>query len=620
MGERAVAGLGPEALTAALEALPDGVVIFDATWTVRFINRAGAALIGRRADQLTGRIIWVAGPEMSAPFFPGFPRPAGGGGRPFPWRGFYAPAGRWLSATAVVVGELLQVSIREVTSRLAEPAEDGGELDQADDDGDRDRLRFLAEVSESLITTLDTGKSAAQLAELAVSRLCDWAVVALAGEDGGPGEEAWAHRDPARRADVETYLTKRLRDTGDDVAMVDALMSGQPVQMIPVREDLVAPSLPTEEVRAAWRRLRTTSYTIIPLRARGETFGAMVLLNSGDRPPHTEAEIATAVEAAPRGPLALDNARLYGRQLKVAETLQHSLLTPPPEPDYLHIAVRYRPAGAYQQVGGDWYDAFQQPDGATLLVIGDVVGHNVDAAAAMGQIRSILRGLACDRPESPARILSRVDRVLTTLGVPTLATALLARIEQPAELAAEGLRRLRWSSAGHLPPLLLRPDGTVLSLGSPPERLLGSGSASTRSDQEVLLSPGDTVVLYTDGIIEYGRTGIDEGIDRLTRQLADLAELPLEDLCDGLLDRVPPGRADDDIAILALRCRPARQPDQQPNAAESSEDGFPTGRPPASAPGDPRSDADAESTTPQPGPSEVGQSPAAAGKRPVSKE
>src|SRR3954463_10326222 len=460
MGELAVSGLGPEALTAALEALPDGLVIFDAEWTVCFINRAGAALVGRRADELTGRSIWVASPEMSGTIFHSFLLHARGAGKPVTWRGFYAPAGRWLSATAVVVGELLQVSIREVTSRLAEPVDDGGELDPADD-GDRDRLRFLAEVSESLITTLDTGKSAAQLAELAVSRLCDWAVVALVGEDGGPGEEAWAHHDPARRADVDTYMTGRLRDTGDDEAMVDALMSGQPVQMIPVREELVAPSLPTEEVRAAWRRLQTASYTIVPLRARGETFGALVLLNSGDRPPPTETEIATAVEAARRGALALDNARLYGRQLKVAETLQHSLLTPPPQPDHLDIAVRSRPAASFQQVGGDWYDAFGQPDGATLLVIGDVVGHNIDAAAAMGQIRSILRGIAYDRPEGPAQVLTRVDKVLTGLRIGTLATALGARPEQPDEKASAELGTLRWSSAGHLPPLLLCADGTV---------------------------------------------------------------------------------------------------------------------------------------------------------------
>src|SRR5919199_3793225 len=187
-------------------------------------------------------------------------------------------------------------------------------------------------------------------------------------------------------------------------------------------------------------------------------------MNARERPLQSEMDMAIAVEVARRGALALDNARLYGRQLKVAETLQHSLLTPPPQPDHLQLAVRYRPAAAYQQVGGDWYDAFNQPDGATLLVIGDVVGHNVDAAAAMGQIRSILRGIAYDRPDSPARTLSRVDRVLTGLGVGSLATALVARVEQSPDQEAAGLRTLRWSSAGHLPPLLVRPDATVETL------------------------------------------------------------------------------------------------------------------------------------------------------------
>jgi hypothetical protein len=161
----------------------------------------------------------------------------------------------------------------------------------------------------------------------------------------------------------------------------------------------------------------------------------------------------------------------------------------------------------------------------------------------------------------------------------------------------------------------MRPDGTVRPLSSPPERLLGSGSACVRSDQEVLLSPGDTVFFYTDGLIEYGRTGIDEGIDRLTGHLADLADLPLEELCDGLLDRVPAGRADDDIAVLALRCGPAPQSDRHGNAPGSSESGVRTGRSPSSAPGDPSSAAEAEITRPRPGQSVVGQRSKAAGGR-----
>jgi serine phosphatase RsbU (regulator of sigma subunit) len=324
------------------------------------------------------------------------------------------------------------------------------------------------------------------------------------------------------------------------------------VQITP-REHLVAPSLPTEEVRAAWRRLNATSTTIVPLRARGETFGALALVNAGSRPALTGTDIATAVEVARRGALALDNARLYGRQLKVAETLQHSLLTPPPELEGLRIAVRYRPAAVYQQVGGDWYDAFGQRDGAALFVIGDVVGHNVDAAAAMGQIRSIVRGIAYDRSDDPGQILGRAEEILTGLHIGAMATALVARLEPPD--GPDGVDRvLCWSSAGHLPPLLLRADGTVQQLNAVPERLLGAGCTRPRTTHEVLLRPGDTVVFYTDGLVEHGRTGIDEGITRLTGQLAALSDVDLEELCDQLLDPVVTARADDDIAVLAVRC------------------------------------------------------------------
>ena len=152
--------------------------------------------------------------------------------------------------------------------------------------------------------------------------------------------------------------------------------------------------------------------------------------------------------------------------------------------------------------------------------------------------------------------LTRVDGALTGLPVGTLASALVARIEQPADQRAHGLRTLRWSSAGHLPPLLLRPDGQVQVLHRPAERLLGTESGGPRSNHDAVLRPGDTVVLYTDGLVEHGRCGIDDGIARLTGVLAEVGELPLEELCDELLNRIVPGRTDDDIAVLAVRCHP----------------------------------------------------------------
>ena len=551
MSESAAIRLGPAVLAATVEALPDGVAFFDADWTVSYINPAGAALVERRAADLLGRRIWAALPEVAGSIFHSFLLHARTAGTPVTWQGYYAPAGRWLTATGVVVDDLLQVVFRETSDRLTEPA-DTGEIAEVEAGLDRERLRFLAEVSEAMITTLDTGESATQFARLVVSRLCDWAVVALVSEGGGPSEETWAHRDPARRRDVDTYLNGRLRGSGDDAATLNALLSGEPVLLKTIDQELVAPSLPTEEVRAAWQRLDATSCTIVPLRARDETFGALVMLNAGARPPHSEAEIATAVEAGRRGALAMDNARLYGRQLKVAETLQHSLLTAPPQPDHLQIAVRYRPAASYQQVGGDWYDAFHQPDGATLLVIGDVVGHNVDAAAAMGQIRSILRGIAYDRPESPAQVLARVDGVLTGLQIGSMATALVARLEQRPEQVAAGLRTLRWSSAGHLPPLLLRPAGTVHPLNSAPERLLGAESTRNRADHEVQLRPGDTVVFYTDGLVEQSNLSLDDGTARVVRQLERSGREPLDRLSDELLAGLKRPIADD-VALLAVR-------------------------------------------------------------------
>ncbi|MGY1742588.1 MULTISPECIES: SpoIIE family protein phosphatase [unclassified Blastococcus] len=532
-------------------ARPDGVAVFDRDWTIRHVDDAIARLLGRPPSDLVGRNIWVALPELGGTFFHAFLLRGRSSGAPVTWAGFYPPTGRWLEASAVTADDLLHV-----TARATDHRPDGGAAASraagGSDDG-ADRLRFLAEVSETLIATLDSGDTAARLAELVVTRLCDWAFVGLRGEDGRFREDAWAHRDPARRADLATYLTGRLRAAGDAV-LVEALVSGAPVHLTTLDEELVAPTLPTAEVRAAWRRLATTSCLIVPLRSRGETLGALALLNARPRPPHTEIQIATAVEVARRGALALDNARLYHRQLQVAATLQQSLLTPPPRLEGLEIAVRYRPAAAYQQVGGDWYDAFHSA-GATVLVIGDVVGHDVAASAAMGQLRSMLRTIACDRTEGPARTLDRVDRLLADLGVDALATALVARIE-PAGSDAAGRRRLRWSSAGHLPPLLARPDGAVRVLAGAPERLLGTEAPGPRTDHDAALAPGDTLLLYTDGLVEHGHRDLDEGIAELVTVLGDLAGRPLEAVCDQVLERLVAGHTDDDVALLAVRAHP----------------------------------------------------------------
>jgi hypothetical protein len=164
----------------------------------------------------------------------------------------------------------------------------------------------------------------------------------------------------------------------------------------------------------------------------------------------------------------------------------------------------------------------------------------------------MVRTIACDRLETPAQTRIRVDRVLAALGVQALATALVAQLDI-GESAVAGPRRLRWSSAGHLPPLLARRDGTVHALSSRPERLLGLRERAQRTDHEAALWPGDTLLLYTDGLAEHGHHDLDDGIARIAAILGELSERTLDALCDQLLDRLVTGHTDDDIALLAVR-------------------------------------------------------------------
>ena len=237
---------------------------------------------------------------------------------------------------------------------------------------------------------------------------------------------------------------------------------------------------------------------------------------------------------------------------RMSETLQRSLLAQPPTPEQLQIAVRYQPASQGAHVGGDWHDAFATVSGATMLVVGDVTGHDVTAAATMGQLRNLLRGLAYDSDDSPAVLLSRLDAAMSGLQVGTLATAVLGRIAQH-DAAGRRTWRLRWSNAGHLPPLLRRPDGTVEVLAGRPELLLGHDPRAPRSERVVDVLPGDTVLLYSDGLVERRDADLDQGIARLAEAFGRNGDLPPEELCDLLLAEVGLAHNDDDIALLALR-------------------------------------------------------------------
>ncbi|MGY1710402.1 PP2C family protein-serine/threonine phosphatase [Geodermatophilus sp. SYSU D00758] len=311
------------------------------------------------------------------------------------------------------------------------------------------------------------------------------------------------------------------------------------------------------EIRRLAEGLGLAAWAALPLRAGGRLLGSWTIGWRDPQPLDGEdlrvleawaAQCAQAVDRVSR--LEAERRRAHATR-SLAEALQRSLLTDPPQPDDLGISVRYRPAAQEARVGGDWYDAFLSRDGATTLVVGDVAGHDRASAAVMGQVRNMLRGIAHALDASPATVLSALDRAMADLGIGTLVTAVVGRVELPASGAA-GVRTLRWSSAGHPAPLLLHADGSAELLDRRPERLLGTDPATARSDATVPLVPGDTVVLYTDGLVERRGTTLDEGTARLLDAGRDLAAHPLEGLCDALLARLAPA-AVDDVALLALR-------------------------------------------------------------------
>lgn len=536
-----------------LESMPSAFFSLDDDWRFTYVNAEAEKLLGAPRAELVGGSVWDLFPAAVTSHFEAEYRDAVATGRPVAFEAHYPePLDGWFEVRAWPGPEGLSVYFLDVTERHRQQAE----LDRA-----ARRAQLVADVTAALVETLDAEEAVGRLAQLAVPALADWCIVSLTDD----AEEAvdrrhirdvgWWHVDPALREPVERYTHHRLRALGPG-SFVDRVIATRRAQPVPepaweAIDALLAPG----EAKDMLALLRPEHAVLLPLRARGRIVGILTLFRDVGRGPFTAEDLTTAWEVAGRAGLALDNGRLYRQQRLLAEALQRSLLTDPPEPDHVEIAVRYEPAAEAAQIGGDWYDAFLQRDGGTVVIIGDVVGHDVTAAAAaMGQLRSLLRGIGVATGARPADLLREVDQAMRTLQTPTVATALVARIEQTLEERARGVSRIRWSSAGHLPPLLAAPDGTVTVLrGERSDLLLGVDADAERRESVVTLERGATVLLHTDGLVERRGEDLLERLATLRSTLAELSGLPLEQLCDELLARMLPGHPEDDVALVAVR-------------------------------------------------------------------
>jgi serine phosphatase RsbU (regulator of sigma subunit) len=461
----------------------------------------------------------------------------------------------------VEVLEALTAQIGLAVSRLRADAE-RDEAVAAMADANR-QLQLLADAGRVLSGSLDVEAQISQLADLLVPALADWCWIVLTDEHGRPHEGAVAHRDPARREEVAAYVGRMLGQMTEEAGPRVVLRTGRPVVVPHADWAYVERALPDPAAREALARLDMGSSVIVPLSARGQTLGALGLFTSAARGPQTAAEVETAVEIGRRAGLSLRHARLYGQQRALADALQRSMLTEPPQPEQCEIVVRYVPAAEGAEIGGDWYDAFLQPGGTVVLAIGDVVGHDVRAAAAMGQVRGLLRGIGYTRGGSPAEVLTELDRAVQGLALDTMATAVVARLETSdarttgdRSRLAEGEVLLRWASAGHPPPVVLTAEGEVHVLdGAGPDLLIGVAPDSPRTDRAVVLGPGATVLLHTDGLVERRDRDLDAGTEELVALLRSCGSMPLEELCDRVLARMFLPDAEDDVALLAVRLR-----------------------------------------------------------------
>ncbi len=413
-----------------------------------------------------------------------------------------------------------------------------------------ERLALLAETTTRLTSTLDVDEALRRLVALVLPRLADWAVVDLITER----DEVW--RSVVVHADGDTLVHhEELQGPMPPVPEESPMPLSRALRG--VASTLAGPQTyqrePDSGIAVEQQRLfKTTgihSAAIVPIRSTREVLGALTLGRADKAGDYTDEDLPLIEDIARRTALALDNARLYQRQRKVAETMQNHLLPQLPRLPGLKMIARYLPAPDASQVGGDWYDAFRLPDGATALAVGDVVGHDLEAAAGMAQVRNMLRAYAWSHQEPPSRIVDRLDEAVTHITNVPMATMIFARLEA----AHNGHWELRWTNAGHPPPLLISHDGLTRYLLDGHGILLGTGAGKPRPDASTMLPPGSTLLLYTDGLIEAVGHSLDEGLERLRQHAAALAHRPMASFTDELLRRVRPTENDDDVALLVLR-------------------------------------------------------------------
>jgi PAS domain S-box-containing protein len=437
----------------------------------------------------------------------------------------------------------------ELARAAAERARTDAERARADAERMQGRLALMAEATSTLIATLDLTDVLDRLSRLCVPLLADWVFVCLVDDTGAVRETASRHRDGLEE-ELRVLATQHVGHLPESSPTRRSIATSRPVvlQQAGARLDDLFTS---EATRQAAERLGLRSLLAVPMVARRRTRGAILLARAHTERPFDQEDVDLAEDLARRAALAMDNVRLYQQEHTVADTLQRSLLPELPAIPGVESAAHYVSASTAADVGGDFYDLLHLPDGSIGVVIGDVVGHDIAAAAAMGHLRGLIRACAWEAPDpDPGVVLARVDRLVQGLGVASMATMVYARAVPPA---GEGEPwRLTLASAGHPPPLLRTAGGEVEVLDGVTGLLIGVDGSRPRRSTSIDLPRDATLLAYTDGLIERPGTDLDEGLAELVDRLAATpAGSGPRALCDAAVAGSLDGR--DDVAMIAVR-------------------------------------------------------------------
>jgi PAS domain S-box-containing protein len=428
------------------------------------------------------------------------------------------------------------------------------------------RLDLLQRAGSEVGTTLDIHRTAEELAALAVPELADRVPIdlcdsVLRGDDppcAGPGGlrlRRVAVRD-AVSSSLFAFAVGDLISVAPSNRAALAVWRGEPILARNRAETRQAAYAPGGADALMARGVH--SMIMVPLTARGATLGVATFCRAENPEPYDEADLRLVSDLAARAAVHIDNARLYTREHTAAVTLQRSLLPRriPPVAG-LDVAYRYQPASQTAEVGGDWFDVIALDGGQIALVVGDVTGHGIHAAALMGQLRTTTAALA-RLGHPPDEIMAQLSKMVAINGDEMGATCLYA-VYDPAS------RRCRFTRAGHMPPALLHPGGTVEFPDVPGGVILGVGR-DRYPVAETELPEGSVLALYTDGLIEQPGQDLATGLSRLARALAAGPAQSPDQLCDSVLASTGP-HSHDDIALLLARTTATPPADPDPDGA-----------------------------------------------------